>query len=146
VTPRRSARPHRLLLLLALAATAALALAPAGATAAKPPFKAFASCANGRPFKEAKHCRYDARTYFRGTFVFKSNIGKRPVKACFLISGPKPLGGGHACAKLKPLAFKAYPFKITGVRQRFSVKVTWFVKEPGEGFKQVAASSLKVKP
>jgi hypothetical protein len=144
VTPRRSARP--VLIALVLAAAATLAPAPAGAPAAKPPFKAFASCANGRPFEEAKHCRYDARTYFRGTFVFKSKIGKRPVKACFQIYGPKPLGGGHACAKLKPLAFKAYPFKITGVRQRFSVKVTWFVKEPGENFEQVAASSLKVKP
>jgi hypothetical protein len=40
----------------------------------------------------------------------------------------------------------AYPFKITGVRRTFSVKVAWFVPEPGEGSKQVAASAMKVKP
>ena len=141
---RRSAPP--VLLTLALAATALLAFAPASGAAAKPKFKAYASCANGKPFKAGKECRYDGSSYFRGTFVFKSNVGKRPVKACFRIFGREPLGGGHACAKLKPLAFKAYPFKIAGVRQSFSVKVTWFVKEPGKGFEQVAASFMKVKP
>jgi hypothetical protein len=136
-------RPLRLLPLLA--ALALLAGAPA-TQAAKPKFKAYASCSNGKPFKAGKHCRYDGSTYFRGTFVFQSNVGKRPVKTCFRVYGAKPLGGGHACVKLKPLAYKAYPFKITGVRQAFSVKVTWFVKEPGEGFEQVAASFMKVKP
>lgn len=136
--------------ILVLAALAAAALAPAAGAAkedAKPDFKAFASCANGEPFKPAKHCSYDGNTYFRGTFVLKSNVGKRAIKACFRIYGPAPLGGGHACAKLKPIAFKAYPFKITGVRQHFSVKVTWYAKTPGKGdFEQVAASFLKVTP
>lgn len=47
--------------------------------------------------------------------------------------------------KLGPLAYKAYPFKITGIRQKFSVKVTWFVKtKKGAPFKQVGASFIKV--
>jgi hypothetical protein len=128
-------------------ALAALLLAVAPAGAAAPKYEAYASCANGKPFKAARHCSYDANRYFRATFVFQSHVGKRPVKACFRIYGAKPLGGGHDCAKLDPLAYKAYPFKITGVRQRFSVKVTWFVKKkPGAGFSRVAASFLKVVP
>ena len=67
-----------------------------------------------------------------------------PLKTCFLIYGAKPLGGGHACVKLGPLAYKAYPFKITGIRQKFAVKVSWFVKSKGGGFKQVGASYMKV--
>ncbi len=137
--------------ILALVALAAAVLAPAAGAApakgAKPDFKAFASCADGKPFKPAKHCRYDGDRYFRATFVLQSNVGKRAIKACFRISGPAPLGGGHACARLEPLAYKAYPFKITGVREHFSVKVTWYAKTPGEGgFKRVAASSLTVTP
>jgi hypothetical protein len=137
--------------ILVLAALAAAALAPATGAApgkgAKPEFKAFASCANGKPFKPAKHCSYDGNQYLRATFVLQSNVGKRAIKSCFQITGPAPLGGGHACAKLKPTAYKAYPFKITGVREHFSVKVTWYAKTPGKGdFKQVAASSLKVTP
>jgi hypothetical protein len=130
---------------------AALLLSPAGAGAAKPngaakpKFKAYASCDNGKPFKPAKHCRYDKAKLFRGTFVFESKVGKVPVKTCFVLSGPKPVGGGHACVKLKPLAYKAYPLKISGVRQHFSAKVTWFVKEAGR-YVQVAASSLQVTP
>ena len=67
---------------------------------------------------------------FRGTFVFKSHVGKKPVKSCFHIYGRSRLTGGK-CQKLDPLAYKAYPFKVSGIRQRFSVKVTWFVKEKG---------------
>ena len=136
--------PIRLALLILVLAAAAL---PVGsALGAKPSYKAFATCANGKPFKAERSCRYDGGSFFRGTFVFKSNTGKHPVKACFRIYGRKPLGGGHACAKLKPLAFKAYPFKITGVRQPFSVKVQWFVNDDGKGFHPVASSFLKVKP
>ena len=139
--------------ILVLGALAAAALVPAAGAAgaapkhAKPDFKAFASCANGKPFAPAKHCSYDGNQYFRATFVLQSNVGKRAIKSCFRITGPAPLGGGHACVKLKPLAYKAYPFKITGVREHFSVKVTWYAKTPGKGeFEQVAASSLKVTP
>ncbi len=137
--------------ILVLAALAAAALAPAAGAApakpAKPDFEAYASCADGKPFTPAKHCRYDGDKYLRATFVLKSNVGKRAIKACFRIYGAAPLGGGHACAKLEPLAYKAYPFKIAGVREHFSVKVTWFAKTPGKGgFEQVAASSLTVTP
>ena len=58
------------------------------------------------------------------TFVFQSNVGKLAPKACFRVYGAAPLGGGHACAQLKPTAHKDYPFKISGVRQPFAVKVT----------------------
>jgi hypothetical protein len=125
----------------------ALVAAPAGAGAVKTKYEVYGSCANSKPFKAADHCSYDAGRYFRATFVFKSHVGKRPLKACFRAYGPKPLGGGHACGKLGPLAFKAYPFKISGVRQHFSVKVTWFVKKkPGAGFSPVASSFMKVVP
>jgi hypothetical protein len=137
--------------ILVLGALAAAALAPAAGAApakgAKPDFKAYASCADGKPFTPATRCHYDRDKYFRATFVLQSKVGKRAIKACFKIYGPAPLGGGHACAKLAPIAYKAYPFKITGVRQRFAVKVTWYAKTPGKGdFKQVAASFLKVTP
>lgn len=131
---------------LAAFAVATALVAPGTVAAAKPDYEAYASCANGKPFEAESDCRYDGGSYFRATFVFKSRTGKHPVKACFRVYGPKPLGGGHACAKLKQIAFKAYPFKITGVRQRFSVKVTWFVNDDGKGFHQVASSFLKVKP
>jgi hypothetical protein len=141
----------RLRLVLAALAVAAL-LAPAShATAptrdAKPgkeKYTTFGSCDNGRPFTAARHCHYDKARLFRGTFVFESHAGKRPLKSCFRIYGAKPLGGGHACVKLGPLAYKAYPFKISGIHQAFSVKVTWFVKSKGGGFKQVGASFMKV--
>lgn len=126
---------------------AALAVAGPAAARGKPDYKAYGSCADGKPFKASRHCRYDGGRHFRATFVFESNVGKRALKACFRVYGAKPLGGGHACGKLGPLAYKAYPFKIDGVRQRFSVKVTWFVKEPGEDdFSPVASSFMKVKP
>ena len=116
------------LFLPVLAILALAAAGPAAAARGKPDYKAYGSCADGKPFKASHHCRYDGGQRFRATFVFKSNVGKRPLKACFRVYGPKPLGGGHACGKLGSLAYKAYPFKIAGVRQRFSVKVTWFVK------------------
>lgn len=132
-----------------LLAILALALAPANPAAAgsKPDYEAYGSCANGKPFKASRNCRYDGGNHFRATFVFRSNVGKRPLKACFRAYGRKPVGGGHACGKLGPLAYKAYAFKIDGVRQRFSVKVTWFVKKKkGAGFSPVASSFMKVKP
>jgi hypothetical protein len=126
----------------------ALVVAPATAPAARaqPPYKAYASCANQKPFTAAHRCGYDSARSFRATFVFRSSVGKRAVKACFRVFGAAPLGGGHACEKLKPLAYKAYPFKITGIRQPFSVKVTWFAKEPGsgKGFEAVADFFLRV--
>jgi hypothetical protein len=136
---------------LAAIVSSALLVAPSVAGAspgrlAKPDFKAYASCADKKPFKAAHRCGYDAGRYFRAPFVFKSNIGKRGLKACFQAFGPPPVGGGHACAKLGPLAYKAYPFKITGVRQRFSVKVTWFTRQPGKGFQPAASSFRKVRP
>jgi hypothetical protein len=139
-------------LALALATTALPSAVSAGAPPSRTPligaFEAYASCANAKPFEAAHHCGYDRARYFRATFVFHSNVGKRVIKACFQAYGPPPVGGGHACAKLKPTAYKAYPFKIAGVRQRFAVKVTWFVKVPGggRGFKQAASSFLKVRP
>jgi hypothetical protein len=136
--------------ILTLSAAAALATAllapPAGlgAARAKDDYKAYASCADAKPFPAARRCGYDRREAFRGTFVFRSKVGKRNVKACFQIYGRAPVGGGHACYKLGRIAYKAYPFKVTGVRQPFSVKVKWFVKEPGDGFEPVATSFLRV--
>jgi hypothetical protein len=117
-----------------------------GAARAKDAYRAYVSCANSKPFKVAKRCGYDGRQYFRATFVFRSNVGKRIVKACFKVFGRAPVGGGHACYNLGSIAYKAYPFKVTGVRQRFSVKVTWFAREPngGGGFKRAASSFLRV--
>jgi hypothetical protein len=139
-----------------LATSAAIAsivlLSSVGATAAqpqtKPDFEAYASCANGKPFGAAQRCGYDRARFVRATFVFRSNVGRRVTKACFQTYGPLPIGGGQTCSKLGPLSYKAYPFTIAGVRQAFSVKVTWFVKVPGggKGFKQVASSFLKVRP
>jgi hypothetical protein len=136
------------LAIAALLAPASLAAAPAHPVptkAAKKMYSIFGSCDNGKPFKASRHCRYDKSQLFRGTFVFESHAGKVPLKSCFRIYGAKPLGGGHACVKLGPLAYKAYPFKITGIRQKFAVKVTWFVKSKG-AFKQVGASYMKVTP
>jgi len=133
-------------LVLVLSLALVLALAAPAAAGAKPDFKAFGSCANSKPFKASHSCHYDRGRFFRATFVFKSNVGKRAVKACFRLYGAKPLGGGHACAKLGPLARKVYPFKISGVRQAFSVKVRWYAKQPGQGFEQVASSFMRVKP
>jgi hypothetical protein len=135
------------LAIAALLAPASLAAAPARHAAAKPAkqkYSIFGSCDDGKPFKASRHCHYDKARLFRGTFVFKSHVGKVPLKSCFRIYGTKPLGGGHACVKLGPLAYKAYPFKITGIRQKFAVKVTWFVKSKGGGFEQVGASYMKV--
>jgi hypothetical protein len=134
----------RLRLVLPVLALVAL-VAPAAASAhAKPKYSIYASCANSKPFTAAKHCRYDKSTLFRGTFVFKSHVGKKPVKSCFRIYGQSPLNGGK-CQKLAPTAYKAYPFKVSGIRQKFSVKVTWFVKEKGK-WNQVGGSFLKVRP
>jgi hypothetical protein len=135
---------------LALAAIGAvlaalLASSPAGAEQrAKPDFEVYASCANAKPFPPASRCGYDARERLRATFVFRSNVGKRVVKACFKIFGRPPVGGGHACYKLGAIAYKAYPFKVTGVRQPFAVKVTWFAKPPGSGFKRAGSAFLRV--
>ncbi len=134
----------RLRLVLPVLVLTAL-LAPAAAHAKpKQKFSVYASCDNGKPFKAAHHCHYDRSLLFRGTFVFQSHVGKRPVKSCFRIYGKPPLQGGK-CSKLPPTAYKAYPFKVSGIRQKFAVKVTWFVKEKGK-WKQVGASFLKVRP
>lgn len=130
------------LALVALLAPAATAAAPARQKAQK--FSVFGSCDNAKPFKASRHCRYDKSLLFRGTFVFKSHVGKRPVKSCFRIYGKPPLTGGK-CAKLGPIAYKAYPFKVSGIRQQFAVKVSWFVKQK-DGWKQVGASFMKVRP
>ena len=131
---------------MAILAAAALAVPAAGAARAEDDYRAYASCANSKPFPVAHRCGYDRRQAFRGTFVFRSRVGKRVVKACFMVFGRPPVGGGHACYKLGEIAYKAYPFKVTGIRQRFSVKVTWLVKEPGteQPFAAVAASFLRV--
>ena len=121
---------------------------PAAASRAGSFFTIYASCGDSKPFKPAKSCRYDSSTKFRGTFVLRSKVGPVKVKACFRIKGRAPLGGGHACGKAGPLTVKNYPFKITGVRQSFRVKVTWFVKKPGAGtpFAKAGSSTLKVSP
>jgi hypothetical protein len=119
-------------------------LAPAGAGAhAKQKYSVYGSCDNGKPYKAATLCHYDKSLLFRGTFVFESHVGKKPVKSCFRIYGKPPLTGGK-CQKLAPTAYKAYPFKVSGIRQKFAVKVTWFVKEKGK-WKQVGASFMKVR-
>lgn len=139
-------KPSLLPALLVLALLPAAAAAGPAAARGKPDFEGYGSCANGKPFKAARTCHYDRARYFRATFVLESHVGKRPVKACFRAFGAKPIGGGHGCAKLGKLAYKAYPFKITGVRQAFSVKVTWYAKESGDDFAQVAASFMRVVP
>ncbi len=132
---------------LALFVLLVLTVAVPASAQAKPKFKAYASCDNAKPFKAAHHCRYDKPLLFRGTMVFESNVGKVPVKACFRLFGPKPVGGGHACVKLGPLAYKAYPLKISGVRQRFSSKIVWYAKvKKGAAFKPVASAFVKVNP
>jgi hypothetical protein len=131
------------LALTALLAPAATAAAPAKKPA-KQKYSIYGSCDNSKPFKASRHCRYDKGTLFRGTFVFESHVGKRPVKSCFRIYGKPPLTGGK-CQKLGPLAYKAYPFKVSGIRQKFSVKVTWFVQQKG-GWQQVGASFMRVSP
>jgi hypothetical protein len=141
------ARVRQTLALLAAVALLVAALSPPAGTAQarqKGDYEALASCANHAPFHPASRCGYDGREYFRATFVFESNVGKRVVKACFQVFGRPPVGGGHACYKLGQLAYKAYPFKVTGVRQPFSVKVTWFAKQPGEGFQRAGSSFLRV--
>lgn len=144
------ARPRELRSKLSLpaliaVAAASLLLAPAAGTAAKPDYEVFASCADSKPFKAGNRCGYDGGSRFRATFVFKSNVGKRAIKACFRVFGDKPLGGGHACEKLPATAYKAYPFKITGIRQPFSVRVTWYAKKPGSGkFEKAGSSFMRV--
>jgi hypothetical protein len=134
------------LALVALLAPVAHAAAPSGRRMPAQKYTVFGSCDNGRPYKAARHCRYDKRLLFRGTFVFESHVGKRPLKSCFRIYGQPPLRGGK-CSKPAPTAYKAYPFKVTGIRQKFAVKVTWFVKpKGGGGWRQVGASFMKVKP
>ena len=115
---------------------------------AKKAFSTHASCSKTAPYKPAHHCRYDKRNFFRGTFVFHSSIGKVRVKACFRILGSGRLSGTGACARVGPLTFKAYPFKITGVRQKFTVRFTWMTKKAGskKPFKTVAHNYLKVRP
>jgi hypothetical protein len=131
------------LVLPALALVALLAPASAGAHA-KQPYSIYGSCDNAKPYKASRLCHYDKSLLFRGTFIFKSHVGKHPVKSCFRIYGKAPLTGGK-CAKLDPTAYKAYPFKVSGIRQKFSVKLTWFVKEKGT-WDQVGASFMKVRP
>ena len=137
------------LVLASLIAPSAVGAAPSNhakpaPAKAKQKYSVYGSCDNGKPFKASRHCRYDKPRLFRATFVFKSHVGKRPLKSCFRIYGPKPLGGGHACQKLGPIGYKAYPFKVSGIRASFAVKVTWFVKSKGGGFKQVGASFMRV--
>jgi hypothetical protein len=131
-------------LAIALIASSTGAAAP-GRAPTQGAYEAYASCNDAAPFHAARRCGYDKPRLFRATFVFKSNVGKRSLKACFRVYGAPPLGGGHACAKLKPSAYKAYPFKISGVRQPFAVKVTWFTKAPGSGgpLRPTASSFLK---
>ncbi|HVX33704.1 MAG TPA: hypothetical protein VHA80_11250 [Solirubrobacterales bacterium] len=129
---------------LVLMASIALLAAPTAPAKPAPKFSVFGSCDNGKPYKPSRHCHYDKSLLFRGTFVFESHAGKRPVKSCFRIYGKPPLTGGK-CAKLAPTAHKAYPFKVSGIRRRFSVKVTWFVKQK-DGWQQVGASFMKVRP
>ena len=131
------------LALAALLAPATTAAAPANKPA-KEKYSIYGSCHNSKPFKAARHCHYDKSLDFRGTFVFESHVGKRPVKSCFRIYGKPPLTGGK-CQKLGPLAYKAYPFKVSGIRQKFAVKVTWFVHQKG-GWQQVGASLMRVSP
>src|ERR1700733_11271137 len=99
-------------LLAALVLAIFLATSSTGAVAygrpkTQSPYEAYASCDDAQPFHAAHRCGYDKPRLFRATFVFTSNVGKRAVKACFQVYGAPPLGGGHACAKLKPAAYKA---------------------------------------
>jgi hypothetical protein len=136
-----------LLAAVALLTPTALAAAPPATDLMPPPYAIYGSCDNAKPYKPATSCRYDKGRLFRGTFLFESLAGKEPLKSCFRIYGAPPVGGGHACVKLGSLAYKAYPFKVSGVRQKFAVKVTWFVKEKGkQGWTRVGASHMKVRP
>ena len=132
------------LALLVLALFALIVPAATASAHAKSKYSIYGSCDNGKPYKASQRCHYDKSLLFRGTFVFESHVGKKPVKSCFRIYGKPPLTGGK-CAKLGPTAYKAYPFKVGGIRQKFSVKVTWFVKQKGK-WEQVGASLMKVRP
>ncbi len=137
----------------ALLATSILALSVTGSAdasaerAGKPAYKAYVSCANSAPYKAAAHCSYDKARLLRATYVIKSNSGPALFKVCFRLYGSKPLGGGGACATLpKPLTYKAYPFKISGVRQSFGADFTLYAKKPGAkgGYKRISKRHLKV--
>jgi hypothetical protein len=135
----------RLRLVLPVLVLVALLVPAASAGAhAKQKYTIYGSCDNAKPFKASRHCGYDKSLLFRGTFVFESHVGKKPVKLCFRIYGKPPLTGG-SCAKVDPTAYKAYPFKVSGIRQKFSVKVTWFVQQKG-GWEQAGTSFMKVHP
>ena len=134
----------RLRLVLPVLALVALLVPAAAQARPKEKFSIYGSCDNAKPYKASRHCHYDKSLLFRGTFVFESHAGKRPVKSCFHIYGKAPLTGGK-CAKLAPTAYKAYPFKVSGIRQKFAIKVTWFVKEKGK-WSQVGASFMRVRP
>ena len=134
----------RLRLVLPVLALVALLVPAASAGAhAKQKYSIYGSCDNGKPYKAADTCHYDKSLLFRGTFVFESHVGKKPVKTCFRIYGKAPLQGGK-CQKLPPTAYKAFPFKVSGIRQKFSVKVIWFVKNHGK-WEQVGSSFMKVR-
>ncbi len=130
----------------ALCLVAALVVA-APAAAAKRSYEAFGSCTSNKPFHRDHRCAYDAPEEARGTFVLKSNVGKRASKVCQKITGV-PFDRKHQCLKAGSFSYEAVPFAFTGARAPIEVRVTWFVKEPGSGggFTKAATARLKFVP
>ena len=83
-----------------------VAFGAAPAPAAKPDVTAYASCATGKPFAPAKHCRFDRPEHARATFVFRSNVGKQAVKVCQKIYGLS-FHGQQCLEEKKPIAYRA---------------------------------------
>lgn len=106
-------------------------LVPATAPA-RSPFRTFGSCATKKPFPAATHCGFDRPHHASATVVFRSNVGKRQLKACQKIYG-LPFEG-HQCLQTKrPTAYEAIPFELKGARNGFKLVVTFFVKPAGGG-------------
>jgi hypothetical protein len=130
----------------AICLLAGLALA-APAAAAKRPYEAYGSCASKAPYEPAHRCGYDGREEAKGTFVFKSNVGKRTVRVCQRITGV-PFDREQQCLAAGSFAYKAVPFDFTGARAAIRVRVNWFVKAPGSrgGYAKVATARLRFVP
>ncbi len=128
----------------AVALCLAMALPAAEVAQATPRYEAYGSCASKKPFKRAHRCGYDAPEEARGTFVLKSNVGKRTSKVCQKITGV-PFDRKHQCLKAGSFSYEAVPFAFTGARAPIKVKVTWFVEEPGRGAGFVKAATARLK-
>jgi hypothetical protein len=127
---------------IAVAALLAVAAAPASAA----DYRAYASCANAKPYPSATHCTYDSPGHSRTTFVFRSNVGKREYEVCQRITG-LPFRG-HQCVKSpKAAAYTAIPCNVDDPGSRpFTVTITIKVRKPGSSgaYRRVARTAVHV--